>query len=260
MKIPHNAFKRAILSGKHQLGMWSALSSHLSVELLSLCGFDWLMLDTEHAPNELPMVVQQLQGGKGGTAEMVVRPAWNDMVTIKRLLDQGAQTLLLPFIETAEQAEAAVSYCRYPPHGVRGYAAGTRAFLYGHAKDYHLHYEAEQCILLQVESVKGVENIEKIAAVKGVDGIFVGPGDLSASMGYLSESEHPKVVETISQAIRRIVAAGKAAGTVTTNMDHARRFMRDGSTFTAVGVDSQLLRLGANRLVQEFADHQKADA
>ncbi len=260
MKIPHNAFKRAIKSGKHQLGMWSSLCSNLSVEALSLCGFDWLMIDTEHAPNELPMVVQQLQAAKGGTAQPVVRPPWSDTVTIKRFLDGGVQTLLIPFIETAEQAEQAVRACRYPPHGVRGYAAGTRAFLYGHAKDYHLHYEAEQCILLQVETVTGVENIEKIAQIKGVDGIFVGPGDLSASMGYLSESEHPKVVETISGAIRRIVAAGKAAGTVTTNMDHARRFMRDGSTFTAVGVDSQLLRLGANQLVQAFADHQKIDA
>ena len=176
----HNPFKQALKSGRLQLGLWHSLSSSIVAEILADAGFDWILLDTEHAPNELPMVLAELQAMSSGTAHPVVRPAWNDPVIIKRLLDVGAQSLLIPYVETEEEAHRAVMSVRYPPEGFRGFAGQARASRYGRIKGYHAAANAEICLLLQVETERGLENLERIARVEGVDGIFVGPGDLSA--------------------------------------------------------------------------------
>ena len=178
MQLPENRFKRALAAHEQQIGLWSSLASHISVELLAGAGFDWLLLDMEHAPNELPMVVSQLQAMAAYDTHPVIRPPWNDMVTIKRLLDVGVQTLLIPYVETEAQARDAVAFTRYPPDGVRGYASGARASGYGRIADYTQRCASELCVLVQVESRLGLENLDRIAAVEGIDGVFVGPGDL----------------------------------------------------------------------------------
>ena len=195
----HNPFKHALKSGRLQIGLWHSLSSHLVAEILADAGFDWILLDTEHAPNELPMVLAELQALNGGTAHPVVRPAWNDPVIIKRLLDIGAQSLLIPYVETEEEARRAVMSVRYPPDGFRGFAGQARASRYGRIKGYHAAANAEICLLVQVETKRGLDNLERIASVEGVDGVFVGPGDLSAGLGYLGQPAHPEVVKIIDE-------------------------------------------------------------
>lgn len=255
MDLPINTFKLAIQANQLQLGLWTGLSSHISVEVLANSGFDWLLLDTEHSPNELPMVHMQLQAMAGGHAHPIVRPPWNDMVTIKRYLDIGVQTLLIPYVQDAEEARRAVASTRYPPNGVRGYAAAARASNYGRVKDYPLRCEAEICVLVQVETPVALANLEAIAAVDGVDGIFIGPGDLSASMGHVGNPRHPDVLAAIEDAIRRIRASGKAAGILTGDEALARRYIELGCVFTAVGSDVSLLARGAENLAAKFASY-----
>jgi 4-hydroxy-2-oxoheptanedioate aldolase len=252
MEMLLNPFKRALLAGKLQIGLWQSLASHVTVEILSDAGFDWLLLDTEHAPNELPMVHSQLQAAATGTAHPVVRPAWNDQVIIKRLLDVGTQSLLIPYIETEEEARRAVASTRYPPQGVRGFASQSRASRFARIKEYYARASEEICVLLQVETKLGLENLEKIAGVEGVDGVFVGPGDLSAALGYLGQPGHPEVVKVIDDAVRRIKACGKAPGILTGDVKLAQHFIEIGCLFTAVGSDLGVLVNGAEQLASMF--------
>jgi 4-hydroxy-2-oxoheptanedioate aldolase len=252
MRLPENPFKRALLAGRQQIGLWSSLASHVSVEILAGSGFDWLLLDMEHSPNELPMVHSQLQACAGTPAHPVVRPPWNDMVTIKRLLDSGAQTLLIPYVETEDEARDAVSFTRYPPEGVRGYASGARASGFGRIKDYPQLCASELCVLVQIESRLGLQNLERIAAVEGVDGIFIGPGDLSAALGHVGDLKHPEVQATVDDTIRRIVATGKPAGILTGDEALARHYVELGCLFTAVGSDIGLLARNAEQLAARF--------
>ena len=252
MQLPANTFKRAILAGQLQIGFWSILSSHVTVEILAGAGFDWLVLDTEHAPNELPMVYGQLQACKGGTAHPVVRVPWNDMVTIKRFLDIGVQTLLIPYVETEEQARNAVSYTRYPPTGVRGYSAAPRASYFGRIKNYPQTCEDEICVVVQIETRLGLENLEAIARVNGVDGVFIGPGDLAASLGHAGNAKHPEVLAAVETAIARIRACGKPAGILTGDEQLAHRYIELGCLFTAVGSDQALLARGSEELAARF--------
>ncbi|MGO4378159.1 aldolase/citrate lyase family protein [Pseudoduganella sp. RAF19] len=256
MNLPINTFKHAILTGKTQLGCWSGLSSHITVEVLANAGFDWLLLDTEHSPNELPMVHSQLQAISQGSAHPIVRPAWNDTVIIKRLLDVGAQTLLIPFVQDADEARRAVAATRYPPLGVRGYSAAARASDYGRVKDYAKQCEEEICVLVQVETPQAIANIEEIAAVEGVDGIFIGPGDLAAAMGHIGNPKHPEVIAAIEQAIRRIRASGKPAGILSPDEAMARHYIEVGSMFTAVGSDIGILARNAEALAGRFKHPQ----
>lgn len=252
MQSIHNKFKQAILSGQKQIGLWSHLCSPISIEILADCGYDWLLLDMEHSPNDLSEVLSQLQAMKGGSATPIVRPPWNDMVTFKRLLDIGVQNLLVPYIQTAEEARLAVSYTRYPPHGVRGYAGAPRASNYGRVKDYaHLNAN-ELCLLLQVETLQGLENLEAIAQVDGVDGVFIGPGDLSAALGHLGNPKHPDVLKAIDDAIARIKACGKAPGILTGDEALAKHYIAQGCLFVAVGADQNVLRDSATALLQKF--------
>jgi 4-hydroxy-2-oxoheptanedioate aldolase len=253
MDAPANTFKRALKAGRQQIGLWSSLSSNITVEILAGAGFDWLLLDTEHAPNDLPMVYGQLQAAaSGGPAHPVVRLPWNDPVMIKRFLDAGVQSLLLPMVETAEQANAAVAATRYPPLGIRGFAGASRASRFGRVAGYHARAHEELCVLVQVETKLGLENLEAIASAEGIDGVFIGPGDLSAAIGYLGQQSHPEVVKIIEDAIGRIRACGNAPGILTSDEKLAKRYMEAGCLFTAVGADLSILARGAEALAARF--------
>src|SRR5258706_10640053 len=235
MDLPQNSFKRALRAGKVQIGLWSSLSSNYTVEVIAGAGFDWLLLDQEHSPNDLESVLSQLQAAAAYASHPVVRVPWNDMVTIKRMLDAGAQSLLIPYVCNAEEARAAVSYTRYPPAGVRGVAGTTRATRFGRVKDYAKRAHEEICVLVQVETEEAMKNIEAICAVDGVDGVFIGPADLHASMGYTGEIANPKVKPLIDEAIRRIRKAGKAPGILTPNEADAKHWLGCGGVVGAGG-------------------------
>ncbi len=252
MELPVNLFKRAIRAGRLQVGLWSCLSSNMSVEVLAGAGFDWLVLDCEHSPNELPMVLSQLQAAAGGTAHPIVRPPWNDAVRIKGFLDAGVQTLLVPYVQNEAEARRAVAATRYPPRGVRGFASATRASRFGRVKDYHTRCEEEICVLVQVETRAALGNLEAIAHVEGVDGVFIGPGDLSADLGHLGNAAHPEVQAVIEDAIGRIKAAGSIPGTLTGDETLARRYIELGCLFTGVGADVGILARGAEQLARRF--------
>src|SRR6201986_5040330 len=172
MDMPPNSFKHAIAKGEQQVGLWCSLCNPVAIEVVSHSGYDWLLLDTEHSPNEVPDILAQLQAAHGAGSSCIVRPAWNDMVLIKRFLDIGAQTLLLPFVQTAAEAKRAVEFTRYPPAGVRGITGSGRASRYGRVKDYLKNASDEICVLVQVETREALQQIEAIATVDGIDGVF----------------------------------------------------------------------------------------
>jgi 4-hydroxy-2-oxoheptanedioate aldolase len=252
MDLPPNLFKRALRAGKPQIGLWSSLSSNYSVEVIAGAGFDWILLDSEHSPNDLESLLTQLQAAASYPTHAVVRVPWNDMVTIKRVLDIGAQSLLVPYVSTRAEAESAVSYTRYPPSGVRGVAGTTRATRFGRVKDYARRAHEEICLLVQVETQAALDNLEPICAVDGVDGVFIGPADLHASLGYPGEIANPKVKPLIDDAIRRIRKAGKAPGILTPSEADARHWLECGALFVAVGADVGILARGAEALAAKF--------
>jgi len=252
MQTPQNAFKRRLLARELQIGLWCSLGSNIAAEIVGDSGFDWVLLDTEHAPNEPPDVLAQLQAFAVGTAQVVVRPAWNDAVLIKRLLDIGAQTLLVPFAQNAEEARRAVAACRYPPAGIRGITTGGRASRYGRAASYLKEADRQVCLLVQAETLGAIDRIPEIAAVDGVDGVFVGPSDLSASMGHIGNPLHPEVQRAIETAAKRINDAGKVSGILTSVEVDARRYIEWGYRFVAVGTDIGLLARNADALAAAF--------
>jgi 4-hydroxy-2-oxoheptanedioate aldolase len=252
MELPQNAFKRALKAGRAQIGLWSSLSSNYSVEVIAGAGFDWILLDTEHSPNELESLLTQLQAAAPYPTHPVVRVPWNDMVTIKRVLDIGAQSLLVPYVSTPAEAKSAVSYTRYPPAGARGVAGTTRATRFGRVKDYAKRAHEELCLLVQIETQEALDNLEAICGVDGVDGVFIGPADLHASLGYPGEIAHPKVKPLIDEAIRRIRKCGKAPGILTPSEADARHWLACGALFVAVGADVGILARGAEALAAKF--------
>jgi 4-hydroxy-2-oxoheptanedioate aldolase len=253
MKLPRNRFKSAILAGQQQIGLWCMLPGGGYVtEALAATGFDWLLLDTEHSPADVLTVLPQLQAAAPYDVSLVVRPASNDPVLIKRYLDMGAQSLLIPYVQSAAEAEAAVAAIRYPPAGIRGVAGFTRATAFGRIAGYAKRAEEELCLIVQTETLEALEQIEAIAAVEGVDGIFIGPADLAASMGYPGDSTNPAVVSAIEDAIKRVRAAGKPAGILTYDTDFARHCIELGTVFTAVGADMPILLRGVEKLLGTF--------
>jgi 4-hydroxy-2-oxoheptanedioate aldolase len=252
MNLPQNAFKRALRAGQAQIGLWSSLSSNYTVEVIAGAGFDWILLDTEHSPSDLENVLTQLQAAAPYPSHPVVRVPWNDMVTIKRVLDIGAQSLLVPYVSTADEARAAVSFTRYPPAGVRGVAGTTRATRFGRVQDYARRAHEEICVLVQVETQPALDNLDAIAAIDGVDGIFIGPADLHASLGHAGEIANPKVKPLIDDAVRRIRKSGKAPGILTPNEADARHWLECGALFVAVGSDVGILARGAETLAGKF--------
>jgi 4-hydroxy-2-oxoheptanedioate aldolase len=254
--LPINQLKRALREGRPQIGLWSMLSSHITVEVIAGSGFDWLLLDTEHSPNELTMVQSQLQAMTGGTASAVVRVVWNDAVVFKRLLDVGVQSFLVPFVQNADEARRAVAATRYPPHGIRGVAAAHRANRYGRVNDYAQRANDEMCVIVQLETRVALGNLEAIAAVDGVDALFIGPGDLAADLGHIGDNRHPDVRATIDDTIGRIRKTGKAAGILAPVEADARHWLGLGALFVAVGSDVALLARQSETLAAKFKPPQ----
>ena len=252
MDMPRNTFKHAIAKGQLQIGLWCSLCGTVATEIVSHSGYDWLLLDTEHSPNDVTDILGHLQAAQAGTASCIVRPAWNDMVLIKRFLDVGVQTLLIPYVQTPQEAADAVAYTRYPLRGVRGVAGTTRATRFGRVKDYFKRAEEELCVLVQVETRLGLDNLDAIANTDGVDGVFIGPADLSAGLGHLGNIPHLEVQKAIDDAIKRIRKAGKAAGILAPVEADARRYLDQGCLFVAVGADVGLLARESEKLCAKF--------
>ena len=248
-----NAFKQAIAAGTRQIGLWQALASPYTAELCAEAGFDWLLIDAEHGPNDLPLVLAQLQAVGGFPAEPVVRLPTADTVLVKQYLDIGAQTLLLPMIESGAQAAAMVRAMRYPPRGMRGVGSAiARASRWNRTAGYLQTAEDDLCLLLQIESVPGLQALEDIADIEGVDGIFLGPSDLAAALGHLGDPTHEVVQAAIDDAFDRIAACGKAIGILIADETLARRYLDRGASFVAVGTDVGLLARGAEALARRF--------
>jgi 4-hydroxy-2-oxoheptanedioate aldolase len=252
--LPVNAFKRALAAGRTQIGLWTSLGTGLAAEVLGGAGFDWLLIDTEHSPTEVPMIVDQLRTLEAfPTTTPIVRPAWNDLVLIKRILDLGVQTLLVPYVQSAEEARRAVAATRYPPEGVRGIAATIRANRYGRIKDYHAQAGREMCVLVQLETRRALAELEAIAAVDGVDGLFIGPSDLAGDLGHLGNNRHPDAVAVFADACARAKKAGKPIGILAPVEEDARRYLEMGFTYVAVGSDIGVLRNAAEQVRARFA-------
>ena len=252
MELKPNAFKHALAAGKTQIGLWCSLASPIGAEILGDAGFDWILIDTEHAPNDPYQVMQLLQACQAGTATPVVRVAWNDAVMIKRLLDIGVTAILVPFVQNEDEAARAVAAVRYPPRGIRGVATNSRATRFGRVNDYFKKASDEICVLVQAETADALARIEAMGKIDGLDGIFIGPADLSASMGYLGDQRHPDVRKTIDDAIRRIRKTGKAAGILTGHQEDAKGFIAGGANFVAVGSDAGILVGATTQMVKTF--------
>jgi 4-hydroxy-2-oxoheptanedioate aldolase len=250
--LPVNHFKRAIQAGKPQIGLWVVLANAACAELSAAAGFDWLVIDAEHGPIDVPDVLSQLQAVAGHATHAVVRLPVGDSTLVKRYLDIGAQTLLVPMVDTAEQARMLVAASRYAPAGFRGIATMTRAARWSRVSDYLARARDEICLIPQIESVAALENLDAIAAIDGVDAVFIGPADLAASMGHIGQAGHPEVAAAVEGAIARIRAAGKPAGILTLDESLARRYLQLGCAFVAVGVDSILLTRAVDALRARF--------
>ena len=259
MKLPANAFKTALRAGRPQIGLWLGLADAYVSELLASTGYDWLAVDAEHAPNDLRSVLAQLQALAPYPVQAVVRTACGDAVLLKQYLDIGAQTLLVPMVESAEQAARIVAATRYPPAGIRGVgSAVARASRWNQIEDYVHRCGPEICLLVQVESVAGLDNLPAIAATEGVDGVFFGPADLAASLGLLGKTGDQRVQDAIVRGIGTVRAAGKAAGILTADPALARKYLDAGALFVAVGIDTLLLTRSARELRALFADAPSA--
>lgn len=253
MRIPVNAFKQALREQRAQIGLWVGLADANAAEALAAIGYDWLLIDGEHAPNDPRSVLEQLRAVAPYASQAVVRPVQGDVALVKQYLDIGAQTLLVPMIDTPEQAQLMVRAMRYAPEGVRGMGAAlARASRWNQVDDYVNQANDQMCLLVQAETTLALENLDAIAAVDGVDGVFFGPADLSASMGYRGQASHPEVQKAILSGIEKVRAAGKAAGILTADPVAARRYLDAGCAFVAVGVDTTLLVRAASDLLRGF--------
>ncbi len=254
MQLPKNTFKQALAEMRPQIGLWSTLSSNIASEVLAHAGYDWIVVDMEHSPNEIPGVYAQLQSYDPSPTAAVVRLPWNDPVVVKRVLDIGAYSLLFPMIQTAEEATAAVASTRYPPRGIRGVSLNQRGNRYGRIADYVHDFESELCITVQIETRSALGRVGEIAAVDGVDGIFFGPADLSADMGYLGQPGHPKVKEALAEGLAACSKAGKPAGILTGAEADSIHWLKEGYVFVAVGTDTAILARGADALLARIRD------
>lgn len=247
-----NQFRHDLLAGKRLIGCWSALGSPITTEVLGVAGFDWILLDGEHAPNDVLTFIPQLMALKDSVSAPFVRPASNDTVLIKRLLDIGFYNFLVPFVETADDATRAVAATRYPGRGVRGVSVAHRSNRYGAVKDYQKVINDNIVVSVQIETQLAVDNIDAIAAVDGVDCLFIGPSDLSAGLGHLGDASQKKVQDAIAHVFARAKAAGKPSGILAPAEADARRYMDMGATFVAVGSDLGVFRSGTQALKDKF--------
>ncbi|WP_103310180.1 MULTISPECIES: 4-hydroxy-2-oxoheptanedioate aldolase [unclassified Pseudomonas] len=261
MDMPINTFKQRLRSGEAQIGLWLGLADAYCAELAANAGFDWLLIDGEHAPNDLRTLLGQLQAVAPYPGQPVIRPVVGDTALIKQVLDIGVQTLLVPMVESADQARKLVRAIHYPPQGVRGVGSAlARASRWNSIPGYLDKADEQMCLLVQIESREGLANLDAIAAVEGVDGVFIGPADLSASMGFRGNPGHPQVQAAIEDAIARILQAGKGAGILSADEKLARRYIELGAAFVAVGVDTTVLMRGLQTLAATFKDTPKPAA
>jgi 2-dehydro-3-deoxyglucarate aldolase len=249
-----NPFRRGLLQNDKMIGFWVMAASGVVTEVLAGAGYDWLLLDSEHSTNDLESLVVQSQVMKGGVTACVVRPPWNDFVMIKRLMDCGFANFLIPMVQTEEEAQAAVAATRYPPVGIRGVSTFSRANDFGNVRGYHDTANQNIGLTIQVETEQTLDELEKICAVDGVDGIFLGPQDFAASLGHMLDPGHPDVQKGIKHVVEVARAHGKAAGILTPIEEHAQRYIEWGYTFVAVGVDLGLLKSTAASLAARFKD------
>ena len=245
-----NQFRRDLIAGKQLIGCWSSLASPITTEILGLAGFDWLLLDGEHAPNDVSSFIPQLMALKDSSSAPVVRPQWNDTVEIKRLLDAGFYNFMIPFVQSAEEAQRAVAATRYPPEGVRGVSVAQRSNRYNTVKDYLKIINENITVMVQIENHTGVEAMDAICAVPGVDGIFIGPSDLAAAYGHLGDAAHPDVQAAMRTVFDRARAHGKPVGILAPVEADARRYIEMGASFVAVGRDLGVFR-GATQALRD---------
>lgn len=252
MQMPHNAFKQALSSQATQMGLFLGLGHPVSAEILATCGFDFLLIDAEHGLNDLRGIQAQLQAIAAYPTPCLVRPPNHDPALIKQLLGIGVQTLLMPMVENAEQAQQLVRAMRYPPRGIRGVGTGLeRGARWNAVPDYFAQTEAQNCLIVQIESRQALDNLDAIAQVEGVDGVFLGPSDLAASLGHLGQASHPEVKHAIEDALRRISAHGKAAGVFCADPALIQDYRANGASFIALGADTALLRSAAVQLLNK---------
>ncbi len=248
----NNRFKQRLVANEVQIGLWSSLASNIVTEIISYAGFDWILIDTEHAPNDITTLVCQLQAMKGSSATPLVRPVWNDPIAFKRLLDIGFHNFIVPFVQNAKEAQQAVRAVRYPPRGMRGVSVGARGSCYGHTRDYWQKIDDHIGLVVQVETLEAVDSIASIYEVDGIDGIFVGPSDLAASMGYLANSAHAEVQQKFAEIAAFCREIGAPAGILAGSEPEARRYIDMGFTFIGVGSDTGLLKKATRELVESF--------
>ena len=265
MQTPINTFKQALKDRRTQIGLWFGLANGYAAELAAGSGFDWLLLDGEHAPNDVPRMLEQLQGVAsakamlGKSSHPVARVPHGETALIKQYLDLGAQTLLVPMVDTPEQAAQLVRAMRYPQNdgkgGIRGMGAGlARASQWMRFPEYLNEANAQTCLLVQAETTTAIHNLDAIASTDGVDGVFFGPADLSASMGHVGDAAHPDVQNAIEEGIRRVLAAGKAPGILMADEKLARRYIELGAVFVAVGVDTIILTKALSATASKYLD------
>lgn len=253
MAVIENSFKRALREKRRQIGLWQVLANSHTAEVCATMGFDWLLFDSEHAPNNVPLLFAQLQAVAPYPVHPIARVPFGETWIIKQYLDTGVQTILVPLVDTAEQARNLVKAMRYPPDGVRGVgSSGARASRWSAHGDYVEWANEQTCLLVQVETRQALENLDAIAAVEGVDGVFIGPNDLAASLGHRGQMDHPQVQQAIADAIIRINSAGKAGGILTGNDADARRCIDAGFLFIAIGSDAGLLAGSGRELAKKF--------
>ena len=249
-----NNFKRDLLAGKRLIGCWSSLANALTTEVLGIAGFDWILLDGEHSPNDVGTFIPQLMALKDSPSAPVVRPASNNEVEMKRLLDAGFYNFLVPFVESADEALRAVRATRYPPQGVRGVSVSQRSNRYGTVPDYFKSINDHICVMVQIESRAGVAAAKAISAVDGVDCVFVGPSDLAAGLGHLGNAGHPDVQQAIAAVFADAKACGKPTGILAPVEADARRYIEMGATFVGVGSDLGVFRAGTQALRDRYAN------
>ncbi len=252
MEMIRNSLKKALLEKHTQLGCWLSLGSHTAAEICASAGFDWLLIDMEHAPNDVPQVLHLLHAAAAYPSPVMVRAYWNDTVLIKRLLDLGVQSLLLPNVQTVEEAKRAVAAVRYPPRGVRGVSAGSRSNRFGRIKDYFDHADEELCLMVQLETRLGLDNLEAIAAIDGIDGLFIGPQDLAADLGQLGNPAQAEARNAMGETLRRIDKSGKVPGILAFVEADAKHWINKGARFVAVTSDSFLLARSTESVVAAF--------
>lgn len=252
MEMIRNRLKQALLDKQTQVGCWMSLGSHTAAEICASAGFDWVLIDMEHAPNDIPQVLHLLQAAAAYPCSIMVRTYWNDTVLIKRLLDLGVQSLLMPNVQTVAEARRAVEAIRYPPRGVRGVSANSRSNRFGRIKDYFKEADDELCLMVQIETRQGLENLETIAAVDGIDGLFIGPQDLAADLGHLGNPGHEQARKAMGDTLRRIDKSGKVPGILAFVEADAKHWISEGARFVAVTGDSFLLARSTESVVAAF--------